>query len=215
MAQKFIVEGKDGYVLSALCQAQSLDPPSGYTKRSYRDFVVNAGGRDNVAEAIRTSIDNKDVTNIGVVIDANDAGIASRQDSIVSAIRLAHPTFNQTIRVGKFGWTGEIKPGLNFGLWIMPNNNEPGYLEHFLTQLIEPDNPRLILAQNFLEQAIAQDLEGFKSVRQQKALLSLFLALQEEPGMNYPTAVAKGIFNSNHPLAQDFITWFRSTFRIG
>lgn len=215
MAQRLIVEGKDGYVLSALCKAQGLALPSGYHGRAYENFVVNAGGISQISDAIKVALLDPTTTNIGIVIDANQVGVSGRQQSILAAIRRAYPDYNGSIEVGERGWSAEIKSGLTLGLWIMPDNRNSGYLEHFLTQLIRPDNPRLALANRFLEQAIAEELEGFKDARHQKALLSLFLALQEEPGMNYQTAVAKGVFNHRHPSAQDFLTWFAETFRLG
>lgn len=214
MAQQFIVEGNDGYVLSALCEKAGLGLPVGYSERSYRDFVVSAGGIDNITTAIQDALDNRDVTNVGVVVDANAVGIQSRINKVESAIRKAHPGFNGKIELTASGWTIEIQPNLTFGLWVMPNNHDLGYLEHFLIELIAEDDESLALSQRFLTEAKAAGNPKFSEIKEQKVLMALFLALQDEPGMNTQTAVRKGLFNHTHPQAQHFLRWFETTFRL-
>jgi len=214
MVQQFIVEGKDGYVLSALCEKGGLGMPLGYTKRSYKDFVVNAGGIANITEAIRTTLEDEDVTNIGVVVDANDVGFASRYVGIAGAIKEIFPQLTPNIESSRQGWTRELKPGLTFGLWVMPDNSSPGYLEHFLTRLIEPTDESLRLAKKFFSETKSSEAVRFTQVKDQKALLSLFLAIQEEPGMNAQTAIKKGLLKHDHPLAQNFLAWFAATFQL-
>jgi len=79
MAQQFIVEGNDGYVLSALCGKVGLPiPVGGYEGKKYGKFVVDAGGISKLSDAIRIALANTSNTNIGVVIDANGAGVPNR-----------------------------------------------------------------------------------------------------------------------------------------
>jgi hypothetical protein len=214
MAQQFIVEGNDGYVLSALCLAGGLNSPIGYVgPKNYKNFVVDAGGISRVSDAIKVALANPDVTNIGVVVDANAVGCQSRIDSITNGIRRTYPDFNELITLSPTGWVGEIAQGVALGLWVMPNNQDSGYLEHFLVRLIRENDQNFVLAQQFLSEAKATGEASFTEGRDQKALLALFLAIQEEPGMNAPTAVKKGILDHTNPLAQNFLTWFDSTFQ--
>jgi len=57
MAQQFIVEGNDGYVLSALCGKVGLPiPVGGYEGKKYGKFVVDAGGISKLSDAIRDRV---------------------------------------------------------------------------------------------------------------------------------------------------------------
>lgn len=206
MAQQFIVEGKDGYVLSALCEKSGLGLPEGYNKRSYKNFVVKAGGISNIAEAIRTALQGSDVTNVGVVVDANDVGLGSRIDSVTNAIRAVVPGFTTLGAVSPQGWTVELPNGKTFGLWIMPDNESNGYLEHFLVKLISEDDSNYERAKQFLAQTLGDSDEvNFSEIRKQKALLALFFALQDEPGMSAQTAIAKGVLKHGHPLPKNIL----------
>lgn len=214
MVQQFIVEGNDGYVLSALGTKHGLGYPVGYNKNSYKEFIVKAGGIDNVSIAITDALDNEDVSNIGVVIDANDVGVASRVARVTAAIRSAYSDVDFTIEPTEQGWVKELKPGLTFGLWVMPDNVSPGYLEHFLARLIAEDSPDLALAKDFLTQTKATGNPQFPAIKDQKALLALYLAIQSQPGMNPQTAIRKGLLSHQKPLAQNFLTWFTNTFQF-
>ncbi len=214
MSQQFIVEGNDAYALTALGVKYGLGFPVGYSKKSFPKFIVKAGGIDKIAEAVKTALQDEDVTNIGVVVDANDVGVESRIDRISAAIRSAYPDTQFNIELSEAGWVAELKPGLTFGLWVMPDNASPGYLEHFLVRLIVEDSPELALATGFLAQTKATDNPQFTEVKDQKALLALYLAIQSQPGMNPQTAISKGLLDHQKPLAQNFLTWFTSTFQF-
>lgn len=215
MAQQFIVEGKDGFVLSALCKKQGLSMPTGYDARTYSDFVIDAGGVDQVSVALEAALEDEDNTNIGVVVDANSVGITRRITGLERVIKKIFPVFQEPITLTPKGWSAKVSGSLRVGIWVMPDNTNPGYLEHFLAEIIPPNDRNFILAQRFLEETKAAGQPSFPALREQKALLALFLSLQEEPGMNAQTAMAKGIFNHQHPLAQNFVAWFENTFELG
>ncbi|MFT6000900.1 MAG: hypothetical protein ACI81P_003366 [Neolewinella sp.] len=214
MAQQFIVEGNDAYVLTALGTKQGLGYPSGYNKQSFKNFVVKAGSITKIPEAIRTALQDEDVTNIGVVVDANEVGVQSRIDSISASIRQVSPGVDFNIELSPQGWITELKDGLTFGLWVMPDNASPGYLEHFLARLIPNDDTDLALAEELLRLTKAAGNPKFPATRDQKAILSLFLAIQRQPGMSPQTAISNGLLDHQNLLSQNFLTWFTGTFRF-
>ena len=215
MAQQFIVEGNDGYILSTLCEVAGFGLPVGYTAKSYPRFVDKSKGIAAVPELLRNALQKPEMTNIGIVIDANDAGITSRLQGINMVIQDVFPRGELREQRENSGWVTNLAPELTIGLWIMPDNASPGYLEHFLMQLVEPGNPHLQLAQEFLGRVLDGEEETkFPLGRIQKALMVLFLAIQDEPGMSPVTAIRKGLLNHRAPLAQHFLTWFQTTFQL-
>ena len=97
----------------------------------------------------------------------------------------------------------------------MPNNQEEGYLEHFLYELI-PDNDDLTPeVEAFIDRLITQEKNLFSiEYRKKKAEFYTWLALQESPEISPGFAIKHNYFNVNKPLANDFITWFETVFEL-
>lgn len=218
MAQKLILEGNEGYVLSEILKLSNASLPLGYpSKEEYvKDFLKSVNSINNVARALIEQINDPTVTNVGIVVDANSKGPRARFDSIKNTLAKHLPAvanWNFTAD-SDTGWVADVAPDFRVGLWVMPNNKDNGYFEHFLTQLIDPNDPSLKLAQQMLEQVAKSGHQRFPDLRTQKALLAIFLAIQQEPGMSPTTALRKGLLNHQHPLAQRFVAWYQQTFRL-
>ncbi|MBB4078301.1 hypothetical protein GGR28_000914 [Lewinella aquimaris] len=220
MAQRLIIEGKDAYVLSELCRLWRLGLPVGYNAASYgREFVKSAGGIDNVPTIIREELRSPEVTNIGIVVDANSVGVRTRCQSIVAIIADTLPEASQpkveTIGSEGLVWDALGGPGrLRVGIFIMPDNRHEGYLEHFLESIIVKNTEQLRASQAFLDELSAASLSLFKPTHRQKALMYTFLAIQYPPGDSATTALKKGIFDYRAKPAEHFINWFRNTFQL-
>jgi len=102
MAQRLIVEGNDAIALAVLCQKKGLPLPVGYESPSkfQQEFVKSAGGYDRALEALRDSLDNANLTNIGIIVDANDQEPEARRASIrgVLAFRCANAVLERGTR---------------------------------------------------------------------------------------------------------------------
>lgn len=204
MAQLLILEGNEGYVLSEILKLSNSRLPLGYpsTEEYVKDFLESVQGISNVRKVLVRQIQDPAVTNVGIIVDANSKGPKARFDSIKSTLEQHLPevsnwTFEENPEAG---WVAEVAPDFKIGLWVMPNNKDYGYFEHFLTQLIDPDDDSMKAAHGMLEAVAKSGHQRFVDLHTQKALLSLFLAIQEEPGMSPVTALRKGLIRHDHPF---------------
>lgn len=218
MAQRLILEGNEGYVLSEILKLSNSRLPSGYptTEEYVENFLRSVRGVRNVRGALVEQIKDVSVTNVGIIVDANSKGAKARFDSIHDTVREYLPeamdwAFSEE---APYGWIGDLTPNFRLGLWVMPNNRDNGYFEHFLTELIAPTDASFIEAQEILSSLQAKGKRRFKDIRTRKALLALFLAIQEEPGMSELTALRKGLLRHEHPLAKRFVRWYEETFTL-
>lgn len=218
MAQKLILEGNEGYVLSEILKLSNSRLPLGYptTEQYVEEFLKSVRGFTNVKQALIEQIEAPEVTNVGIIVDANNKGSKARFDSIKTTLSQNLPQVNNWNFVAESpsGWVADVALNFRIGLWVMPNNNDHGYFEHFLTQLIDPADQSFIAAQEILSSAQEGGQQRFPDLRSQKALLALYLAIQKEPGMSAVTALRKGLLGHNHPLAQRFVSWYEQTFTL-
>lgn len=95
----------------------------------------------------------------------------------------------------------------------MPNNENEGMLEHFVSDLIPVNNFLWQKAQADVV-AIPEAHRLFIPVHLRKAEIHTWLAWQETPGRPMGIGVTAGWFDHQSPLAQLFITWIKTLFKI-
>lgn len=216
MHQRLIVEGNDGWALTQLCKSNALPLPHGFTEDTIKDFVRPAGGYAKVAGLVRAVLLEAGITNIGIVVDANDAGPQARWAAIRSL--LDNHFSKDILDAATPDADGIVLREPNrpvVGIWIMPDNQNPGYLEHFLAGLVGTTDDLWQHTDHTINDLARRDFCRFKAVRQQKALLHTWLAWQEEPGKPFGAAMQLGYFDANAPAAQPFLNWMTQTFRLG
>jgi len=97
------------------------------------------------------------------------------------------------------------------GIWLMPDNQLPGQLEHFAKLLI-PQNDALFARAEGCILAIPQADRKFTNLI--KAQIHTWLAWQEEPGKPIGQAITKGYLTYDATVAQQFILWIHRLFEI-
>jgi hypothetical protein len=147
MAQKLIVEGHDAISLAVLCRLRGLKPPKGYetTVKFREEFVTSSGGYEKVLKDLQEILENNNtgIQNIGVIVDANDTGASGRWQSIRNILTSKYDASTLSAADNQAGWKIIREENMpTVGIWIMPDNSGPGYLEHFLTGLV-PSNDLL------------------------------------------------------------------------
>lgn len=216
MSQLLIVEGNDAIALASLLAKRKLPPPVGYAKPlDFKDkFVKVAKGIQNIPAAIDEALSSPELKNLGIIIDANEAGYLSRLDSVLSKIA-ENIEIDSAIRAdsgsGKVIKTEQI----TIGIWIMPDNQNNGYLEHFLSNLIPSNDSILPIVQQQIENLKYSNLQVFSEAKKQKAILHTWLAWQKEPGKPFGQAVDAGYFDVNAAPLLQFEEWFKNTFELG
>ena len=93
----------------------------------------------------------------------------------------------------------------------MPDNRASGALEHFLTDLVEENDPLLTLAYDSTTAARERGA-AFPDVKYVKAVIHAWLSWQEDPGRPFGTAIKAQFFNADSPTALSFLHWFDKLF---
>ena len=105
------------------------------------------------------------------------------------------------------GW----RPNSLIGVWLMPDNIEPGMLEDFLGNLVPPNDLCWPYTDEVVDTAKANGA-AFGLTHKSKARIHSWLAWQEPPGRPFGTAITAQLFLNNSPLALRFAHWFARVF---
>ena len=100
------------------------------------------------------------------------------------------------------------------GIWMMPDNQTKGILEHFLRFLV-PQGSRLF---EHVESSVATIPEGerrFTKLAEPKALIHTWLAWQEEPGKPLVTAITARYLDPDVPEVDVLVAWLKRLFQEG
>ena len=199
-----LVEGKnDCHVVLALCAYNSLPEKFG---------IYQCENDLGILKRLNALIIQPDPPeSIGVVIDADAPDVEGRWIQIQHKIRSHEYTFPETPDVSGTILSGhQEKPDL--GIWLMPNNQNPGMLEDFLIKMAD---------QNAISEAsqcvkIAQDkgVTTFKDVHYSKALIHTYLAWQDEPGKPLGQSVTACTLKPDTDIANTFVEWIRNLFNL-
>ena len=217
MTQQLIVEGKDGIAISNLLRERGLRRPKGFEPPvDFKKFIKSAGGYDKTHSVLKEALDNPDLKNIGIVVDANNQGPQARLDAIKNIMtENGYETLADQAALNPAGIILNDPEVLKIGIWVMPDNQSNGYLEHFLTQLIDIADPLWEHVNNSISDLDHRDLRRFTPVKTQKATIHTWLAWQREPGKPFGQALSMGFLDANSSNADDFVRWFTQTFELG
>ncbi|RKZ82057.1 MAG: hypothetical protein DRR19_21270 [Candidatus Parabeggiatoa sp. nov. 1] len=200
-----LVEGKDDcHVIMHLCQAHNL----------LETFCIHdCNGYEKVLKVLWDRLQRSPQSRpkiIGIVLDA-DIDIMARWQQLTDKLK-------------KYGYTlpaqpdkqGTIHPSVDkyprLGIWLMPNNIEPGMLEDFLKQLALPDT--LATAQSCVKCARRRKVTYFKEAHVSKAEIYTYLAWQDEPGKPFGQAITAHVLQPETEIAHQFTDWLNRLFSV-
>lgn len=105
-----------------------------------------------------------------------------------------------------------IRPGRRIGIWLMPDNQNPGTLEHFLAKLVPADDRTWAYAEETSTQA--RRLGAACAAKDAtKSWIHTWLAWQEQPGLPFGRALRARVFRHDSDDALRFVAWFDRLFR--
>jgi len=168
-------------------------------------------GKDKLLETFRVELKIGAVKRLGIVIDA-DTDIKARWLSIRNILIASHysdvplnPDPNGTIIQ---------QEGLPIvGVWIMPNNKIPGYLEDFVSFLVPSGNVLWPMTDEAIQKVkLVEAGVRFKDVHESKARIHTWLAWQEEPGKPMGQAITARYLDADVPHVQQLLNWIRKMF---
>ena len=200
-----LVEGRDDKrVVDRICREHGVPCPNVAYRRSDTDLLQEF----SIQIKVLGKEDTEDV--LGVVIDA-DTSATSRWQSIRD--RLAAGGYVGVPRQPDPDGTivspakREMLPKV--GVWIMPNNQDPGKLEDFLAFLVPSSDPHWEHAETCVD---SLDQPRFRDVDRSKAIIHTWLAWQRSPGLRFGTAIRSRFLDPDAPQAQLLIRWLRELF---
>ena len=96
------------------------------------------------------------------------------------------------------------------GVWMMPNNQSPGELEDFISDLIPSDDLVWPLAQEYIT-GIPAEIRRFRDGKILRAQVHSWLAARKEP-RQMGLAIGAGDLDINHQSARDLVGWLSDLF---
>ncbi len=216
MAQKLIVEGKDAIALANILRMRGMKPPKGYRKpeKFKKEFVKIAGSKSQIQTAIREALETPLINRIGIIVDADFDKAQNVAQSYVNQIVKILEINQMPIELSKDGLIISPIENLTIGIWVMPNNSNEGYLEHFLARLIPSKNRTWQFAKEKVDELIQSDFCEFSEVKTQKAYVHTYLAWKDTAGLPFGTAVTAKYFDAKSKEGDAFASWCENTFEL-
>jgi hypothetical protein len=212
MSQHLIVEGKDYFAIGELCKLH-FPIPKGYVAKTQKEFLKGGKGFDDTLLDFINAFDAPNVTNLGLIVDANFKGVENRIKHILSVLSEKLQCDFTAFHLTNEGISFEYQ-GIKIGIWIMPNNRDEGYFEHFIEMMVDTKDPILKDAKAKVAELLSSDYCRFTRAKQQKAVIYSWLAWQETPGLPFGTAMKTGSLNRDAVLVKPFLNWIEKTFEF-
>ena len=205
------VEGKDDdHAIRHLLIRHGID----YENKPWPSWLPPihvAGSREKLLEGVYTAVSLSNGRSVGFVLDANSS-LQDRWKAMAS--RLRELDLEMPEKIPPDGFVGKSATyGARVGVWLMPDNERDGALEHFLETLVAESDRLIEHARRATSQA--KDLGARfadNDNAHRKAVLHAWLAWQEYPGLPYGSAIRAQYFRHDSPVAGRFVAWFRRVF---
>jgi hypothetical protein len=197
-----LVEGKnDCHVIFALCKAHGIPESFG---------LYDCESDDGVLKRLNALIHPTDKPEtIGVVLDIDVRTVESRWQQIQGKIESYGYDFPELPNpAGTILPLNGDKPKL--GIWLMPNNQNPGMLEDFLMPLANAKS--ISFAAESVNSAKEKGVTTFKDVHHSKAVIHTYLAWQDEPGKPLGQSITSHVLNPETDIARLFTAWLTELF---
>lgn len=200
--KKLLVEGKnDQHVVWAICEQAGID----------ENFdVVESGGKDGLLESLSVRFKSSEINTIGVILDA-DTDLKARWQSLRD--RLEGLGFATPDKMPVDGLIVSRDDGKKVGAWIMPNNNENGMIEDFISYLVPADDKLWPIARSTIDHIETNKLNKYSLVHNSKALIHSWLAWQETPGAPLGQSITNKYLSTSVASCQVFIDWIKELFK--
>ncbi len=168
-------------------------------------------GFNEVLKDFINAFDMPELTNIGLIVDADFDGVEQRKVSVLDRLskKLKHDYAHLELTPEGLNFDHD---GITIGIWIMPDNEKSGYFEHFLEKMVKSDDDILAEAKSKVEDLLQKDYCRYKPKDEQKAIIRTWLAWQENPGNTFGKAIKSGYLDINSAELKPFLSWISKTF---
>ena len=192
-----LVEGQDDkHVVGHLCRRSEAIP-------LFR--IEDKDGIDNLLASIGPEIKAPGRMAVGILPDAND-NPGARWDALRH--RLAEEHFDLPENPVPNGTVIDGSPRI--GIWLWPDNQQPGELENFVEAMVPRGDGVWPLAQAYVN-GIPEPERRFPAGKTLKAQLHAWLATRQTPG-RMGSSIGRGELEIDGLLARNFADWLRQLF---
>ena len=195
-----LVEGDDDFNVVYRIAALSSIP---------QFHIRQAGGINTLLALIDSQVRIEHRQALGILVDANDDPTA-RWQAISHRLAPLGITLPQTPDP-----TGTIIPAQNdlprIGVWLWPDNRNPGELEDFIISLIPENDPVWPLSEDYINNILTRQLNKFTPGKKSRAQVHAWLAVREDP-RRMGQAIEYDDLNPNAPPFAAFATWLTRLF---
>jgi hypothetical protein len=211
-----LVEGaEDKRVIPELIEKHGITWELG--NRQYHAEIEDCGGIDNILKAgfISARFKRSNLEALGIIIDADglDESHTSRVEEVLRQCSLVIPHYDWTL-VSE-GIIATDEKGKRLGIWVMPDNVNPGMLEDFLLSLPPQNSTALVdFARQVAHEAKANHDAPYVAVHERKAIIHTWLAWQDPPGRQLHQAIQQNMLQPHSIEADAFVDWFKRLFPI-
>lgn len=214
-----LVEGpEDRYVFASLCNVLF-----GERQISVRDV----GGKNVLKSRVKLAnfIEDERLKSLGIVTDGDYSDDAPGQpENKWDSFRPTFESFQyqglperlppEGLIVSPPDKLAEVRP--NLGLWILPNNHGPGYLETLLMSCIHEDQafPNFDQLRTLMESEIAKSIMRFRGRDFDKAFFRTWLAWSQKPDLKTGDAIKRYFYPRHDESALlPLVVWLKKLFR--
>lgn len=198
-----LVEGpNDCHVIASLCTAHSLPDQT--------CVFYEGGGDEGVLNRLKAVFGRRqNYEAIGIVLDADNPDVTTRWQQLCDQSELqAYPLPSAPEPDGTIIDGPPDHPRL--GIWLMPDNSNPGMLEDFLLRLAHSDGRAA--ARQTVAGVRGQPWAPFRDAHHSKAVIHTYLAWQDEPGKPLGQSITSHALRPHTPIAQTFTAWLTRLF---
>lgn len=193
---RLLVEGKDDeYVINDLLNRHNINNLF---------HIKSADGINNLVKSLKDEIIATDLHSLGVILDVDQSfnSAWNRIKNILIELKCTDIPMDPNPE----GTIVKNAKNRKIGVWLMPDNQNTGMLEDFISLMI-PKNDDLWPKAKIDVENIPQCSRRFKPDYLSKAQVHTWLAWQEEPGTRMGQSFKKQYLDSNCELAVSFVNW--------
>lgn len=212
-----LVEGQDDLhvVLQLYMEIERREP----------NFCIrDMKGLSNLLADMNNEIRSRDI--VGVIVDADrDDESSQHADAVASRWReIADKIEEIGIAVPPERADGVVIHGkpdgasrlARVGIWVMPDNEQPGELENFVDTMISPDDPARLLAKDYIDRALTEislddDIGRLREGKRLRGEVHAWLATRRRP-RHLGAAIEAAYLNTDGELCRRFTAWLRDLF---
>ncbi|WP_171809709.1 DUF3226 domain-containing protein [Corallococcus exiguus] len=204
---RLMVEGPDDkHTLVHLLKRHGYDWDDATLKRPY---VEDVGGVEKLLEKTLLSTALKTHDRLALVFDA-DLPPYNRWHQLKTCLEQLGIAVPNAPEPGGTLLSG-IRPNSRLGIWVMPDNSQPGRIEEFIEKLVPADDTLWPHARTTTTDALNQGAP-LRPQDHVKGALHAWLAWQLDPGIPFGVALASKVLGHDSPEAQRFVDWFHRCF---